>query len=61
MRRANPSAGITLGYQGVTSVKMVEKRVSEEVAMGQAAKGGIWAGSASSSGGVSSATPSICM
>ena len=32
-----------------------------EVAMGQAAKGGSFAGSASISGGVSSAIPSICM
>jgi hypothetical protein len=45
----------------VTSVKVVEKRVSEEVAIGQAAMGGSFAGSASISGGVSSAIPSICM
>jgi hypothetical protein len=45
----------------VTSVKVVEKRVSEEVAIGQAARGGSLPGSASSSGGVSSAIPSICM
>src|SRR3954451_17657808 len=43
------------------SVKMVEKRLSEEVAIGQAARGGSFAGSASISGGVSSAIPSICM
>jgi hypothetical protein len=45
----------------VTSVKVVEKRVSEEVAKGQAAMGGSFAGSTSISGGVSSAIPSICM
>jgi hypothetical protein len=45
----------------VTSVKVVEKRVSEEVANGQAAMGGSFAGSASINGGVSSAIPSICM
>ena len=45
----------------VTSVKVVEKRVSEEVAIGQAAMGGSFAGSASMSGGVSSDIPSICM
>ncbi len=45
----------------VTSVKVVEKRVSEEVANGQAAMGGSLVGSASNSGGVSSAIPSICM
>jgi hypothetical protein len=45
----------------ITSVKVVEKRVSEEVAIGQAARGGSFAGSASISGGVSSAIPSICM
>jgi hypothetical protein len=45
----------------VTSVKVVEKRVSEEVANGQAAMGGSLAGSASISGGVISAIPSICM
>jgi len=45
----------------VTSVKVVEKRVSEEVAKGQAAMGGSLAGSASISGGVISAIPSICM
>jgi hypothetical protein len=43
------------------SVKVVEKRVSEEVANGQAAMGGSFAGSASISGGVSSTIPSICM
>ena len=47
--------------RAVTSVKMVEKRISEEVANGQAAMGGSFAGSASISGGVSSAIPSICM
>jgi hypothetical protein len=45
----------------VTSVKVVEKRVSEEVANGQAAMGGSLAGSASISVGVTSAIPSICM
>ena len=45
----------------VTSVKVVEKRVSEEVANGQAAMGGSLAGSASISGGVISAIPSIYM
>ena len=45
----------------VTSVKVVEKRVSEEVANGQAAMGGSLAGSASISGGVKSVIPSICM
>ena len=49
------------GYGRVTSVKVVEKRVSEEVAKGQAAMGGSFAGSASISGGVISAIPSICM
>jgi len=43
------------------SVKVVEKRVSEEAAIGQAAIGGSFAGSASISGGVSSAIPSTCM
>ena len=45
----------------VTSVKVVEKDVSEEVAKGQAAMGGSFAGSTSISGSVSSAMPSICM
>jgi hypothetical protein len=45
----------------VTSVKVVEKWVSKEVANGQAAMGGSLAGSASISGGVISAIPSICM
>jgi hypothetical protein len=45
----------------ITSVKVVEKRVSEEVAIGQAARGGSVAGSGSISGGVSSTIPSICM
>jgi hypothetical protein len=45
----------------VMSVKVVEKRASEEVANGQAAMGGSFAGSASISGGVSSTIPSICM
>jgi hypothetical protein len=40
---------------------VVEKRVSKEVAIGQAAIGGSFAGSVSISGGVSSAMPSICM
>jgi hypothetical protein len=35
--------------------------VEFEVAIGQAAMGGSFAGSASISGGVSSAIPSICM
>jgi hypothetical protein len=47
--------------QLVTSVKVVEKRVSKEVANGQAAMGGSFAGSASISGDVSSAIPSICI
>jgi len=55
------SADITRPSIGVTSVKVVEKRVSEEVAKGQAAMGGSLAGSASISGGVISAIPSICM
>ena len=55
------SAMISLPRQKVTSVKVVEKRVSEEVAKGQAAMGGSLAGSASISGGVISAIPSICM
>jgi hypothetical protein len=45
----------------VTSVKVVEKRISEEVAIGQAAIGGSFAGSASINGGGSSAMPSICI
>jgi hypothetical protein len=45
----------------VTSVKVVEKWVSKEVANGQAAMGGSLAGSASISGGVISVIPSICM
>ena len=45
----------------VTSVKVVEKDVSEEVGKGQAAMGGSFAGSTSISGSVSSAMPSICM
>ena len=45
----------------VTSVKVVEKDVSEEVAKGQAAMGGSFVGSTSISGSVSSAMPSICM
>jgi hypothetical protein len=43
----------------VTSVTLVG--VELEVAIGQAAMGGGFAGSASISGGVSSAIPSICM
>ena len=42
-----PQAGrriATIG--GVTSVKLVEIRVRREVAIGQAARGGIWIGSA---------------
>jgi hypothetical protein len=39
----------------VTSVKVVKKRISEEVANGQAAMGGSLVGSASISGGVISA------
>ena len=46
---------------GVMSVKVVEIGVEFEVAMGQAARGGSLPGSASSSGDVSSAIPSICM
>jgi hypothetical protein len=45
----------------VTSVKAVEKDVSEEVAKGQTVMGGSFAGSTSISGSVSSAMPSICM
>jgi hypothetical protein len=43
------------------SVKVVENRISEEVAIRQAAIGGSFMGSASISVGVSSAIPSICM
>jgi hypothetical protein len=43
------------------SVKVVEIGMEFEVAKGQAAMGGSLAGSASISGGVSSAIPSICM
>jgi hypothetical protein len=43
------------------SVKVVENRIIEEVAIGQAAIGGSFMGSASISVGVSSAIPSICM
>jgi hypothetical protein len=50
-----------LRFATITSVKVVEKRASEEVAIGQAAKGGSFAGSSSIDGGVSSAIPSICM
>ena len=46
---------------GVTSVKVVEIGAEFEVAIGQAASGGSLAGSASISGGVSSAIPSICI
>jgi hypothetical protein len=45
----------------VTSVKVVEIGVEFEVAIGQAATGGSLSSSASSSRGVSSAIPSICM
>jgi IS5 family transposase len=45
----------------VTSVKVVEKHVGEEVAKGQAAMGGIFAGSTSIIGSVTSAMPSTCM
>ena len=62
MRRLPPTAHSRDEGDGeVTSVKVVEKRVSEEVAIAQAAMGGSLAGSASISGGVSSAMPSICM
>jgi hypothetical protein len=60
-RPCTPETSGRLSAAGVTSVKVVEKRVSEEVAKGQAAMGGILAGSASISGGVSSTMPSICM
>jgi hypothetical protein len=45
----------------VTSVKQVYIEVEFEMANGQAAMGGSLAASASSSGGASSAIPSICM
>ena len=45
---------------GVTSVKLVEIRVRREVAIGQAARGGIWIGSAVSVA-ASSAMASTCM
>ena len=45
----------------VTSVKVVEIGVEFEVAIDQAARGGSFAGSASTDGGVSSAIPPICM
>jgi hypothetical protein len=57
----SPSPRIEAGDGQVPSVKVVEKRVSEEVAIGQAAMGGNLVGSASISGGASSAMPSICM
>jgi hypothetical protein len=57
----NGLRGLAAQQPEVTSVKVVEKRVSEEVAIGQAAMGGSLAGSASISGGASSAMPSICM
>jgi hypothetical protein len=44
----------------VTSVKLVEIRVRREVAIGQAARGGIWMGSAVSVA-ASSAMASTCM
>lgn len=44
----------------VTSVKLVEIRVRREVAIGQAARGGIWIGSAVSVA-ASSAMASTCM
>jgi hypothetical protein len=59
--RAEGVDGITLTHYAITSVKVVEKRVGEEVANSQAAMGGSLAGSASISGGVGSAIPSICM
>ena len=45
----------------ITSVKVVEKRVSEEMGNGEVAVGGSLAGSASIGGGVSSVMPSICI
>jgi NAD(P)-dependent dehydrogenase (short-subunit alcohol dehydrogenase family) len=61
--KASAIATVPLGCPPteVTSVKVVEKDVSEEVAKGQAAMGGSFAGSTSISGIVSSAMPSICM
>ena len=57
-----PTSGTRVKREGpIDQRKMVEKRVSGEVAIGQAAMGGSLAGSASISGGVSSAMPSICM
>jgi hypothetical protein len=53
--------GLEVGLSEITSVKVVEKRVSEEVAKDQAARGGSFAGSVSISGGVSSVIPSICI
>jgi hypothetical protein len=49
------------GGQQITSVKLVKIRVGFEVAMGQAAVGGSFAGSALISGGVGSAIPAIRM
>ena len=43
------------------SVKVVEKKIGEEVALGQAARDGSFAGSASIRGDVSSLISSICM
>jgi hypothetical protein len=48
------------GIGRVTSVKLVEIRVRREVAIGQAARGGIWMGSAVSMA-ASLAMPSTCM
>ena len=45
----------------VTSVKLVENRCGFEMAIGQAAWGGIWSGSGSLVGGASSAMASSCM
>ena len=45
----------------VTSVNEVEIRAGFEVAMGHAALGGIWSGSVSAVGSVSSAMVSSCM
>ena len=62
---AQPVAGaLDLDHDGVvqkvTSVKLVEIRVRREVAIGQAARGGIWMGSAVSVA-ASSAMASTCM
>jgi hypothetical protein len=52
---ADPEELHSLGSILAASVAVVERRVSEEVAEGQAARGGRFAGSASIGGGASSA------